>query len=195
MKNFWQKKNGHVEQSSTTNKPVLDTSVDSVAGKCQTGEEKVVHVKSANGAFTMRITQAEEDEDKDSLDTSDSSSSDSSSDSDSSSSDSECEPDNIAATAAAKQNLGRTKLVKSILGSEMKKVEPHVPMIRFRKNKTKLGNIADKVIVPSVPSVEKSVSRNEVLEWWQLPKKYKKREIQTNEIEVINAGGADTIFQ
>ena len=91
-------------------------------------------------------------------------------------------------------------------------VKPHKRLIKFRKSSKQTENFEP--VQPSTvvqeeeeqsdravfgkreEEVEKKKKQPEVaLEWWEKPIKYNKRGLDDREMEVINSGGADEIFQ
>ena len=70
--------------------------------------------------------------------------------------------------------------------SKLAKVQPHVPLIRFRKG------------LPSIPepSLDNTVvSQPTTFEWWERPEKYSRPSLDDKEIELINSGGAEVTYQ
>ena len=47
--------------------------------------------------------------------------------------------------------------------------------------------------VPAAPSKKPNQIQN--LDWWQTPLKFKRRDVDTLEADVINSGGADKLYQ
>ena len=68
----------------------------------------------------------------------------------------------------------------------MVQVKPHVPLISFRK-----GPSPEPSSVPEPGGYSRPAS---VLEWWQKPDKYSRQPIDQREMDVINGGGADILF-
>ncbi|XP_011494260.1 PREDICTED: 28S ribosomal protein S36, mitochondrial [Ceratosolen solmsi marchali] len=82
-----------------------------------------------------------------------------------------------------------------------KVVQAHVPMIRFRKG---VNNRVAAVVAKSAPSGSGGVSANKpegatgpnvvvlpIIDDFQLPVRFQRRPIDTNEIEYINRGGPE----
>ena len=93
--------------------------------------------------------------------------------------------------------------------SKLAVVAPHVPLIRFRKG-LELQQQEEEhqhaaVASPAGTSLQCSVAvtpaaalaspSGGVLEWWQRPEKFARKPLDDQEIEVINGGGADVVFQ
>jgi len=85
-----------------------------------------------------------------------------------------------------------------------KTVQPHITMIKFRKGglitppapvipETVMAPVAAAPSAPTEPSKWQSDKIN--LEWWQTPLKFKKRDVDILEIDQINSGGADNLYQ
>ena len=91
--------------------------------------------------------------------------------------------------------------------SKLAVVTPHVPLIRFRKGLEQqqtehqhaaVANAAGSSLQQSfaVAHGADAVSPSGgVLEWWQRPEKFGRKALDQQEIDVINGGGADVIFQ
>lgn len=92
----------------------------------------------------------------------------------------------------------------------MQAIKPHIPMIRFRKGglpeaRPAAGEPAPQVahVISKPPkSAQASSSTPDwtpiqvgPLEFWQLPSKFRKRDLDELEIEAINMGGRDKPFQ
>ena len=90
-------------------------------------------------------------------------------------------------------------------------VKPHKRLIKFRKSSKQTESL-DPVQPSTVVQEEEEQSDRAVfgkreervakkkqpevaLEWWEKPMKYNKRGLDDREMEVINSGGADEIFQ
>ena len=67
------------------------------------------------------------------------------------------------------------------------KVQPHIPLIKFRKGLQLAPNSSN--VAPEVTPAQPAV-----FEWWQKPNKYSRSNIDEKEIDLINSGGADLIF-
>merc|ERR1712037_762658 len=86
-----------------------------------------------------------------------------------------------------------------------KHVKPHLPMIKFRKGNLitqAMPALPETVLAPAVAtpmapaaSSKKWQSDQINLEWWQTPLKYKRRDVDTLEVDSINSGGADKLYQ
>ena len=84
-------------------------------------------------------------------------------------------------------------------------VAPHVPLIRFRKGLQQQLNEHQQAAVASEASGSLQQASDAaptgfnaaggVLEWWQKPPKFARQPLDDQEIEVINGGGADVVFQ
>ena len=86
-----------------------------------------------------------------------------------------------------------------------KTVKAHVPMIKFRQGS--MLPKPDPVIVeassPTTASVAAPSSQPHQwipnqsinLEWWQTPQKFKRRNVDDLEIDIINSGGADQVYR
>lgn len=82
-------------------------------------------------------------------------------------------------------------------------VKAHVPMIKFRKGSLvpkPAPNVIEatpKVAMASTPSAPAKWNPDQVvnLEWWQTPDKFKRRSVDELEIDLINSGGADRVYQ
>ena len=91
--------------------------------------------------------------------------------------------------------------------SKLAVVAPHVPLIRFRKGlelQQEEEHQHAAVASPAGTSLQQSFavapasaspSAGGVLEWWQRPEKFARKPLDDQEIEVINGGGADVVFQ
>ena len=90
--------------------------------------------------------------------------------------------------------------------SKLAVVAPHVPLIRFRKGlelqqqeehqRAAVASPAGTSLQHSVAAAPASASPSAgVLEWWQRPEKFARKPLDEQEIEVINGGGADVVFQ
>ena len=84
-------------------------------------------------------------------------------------------------------------------------VKPHLPMIKFRKGGliTQAAPVLPETVMAPVvaapqPASEPSKWQSDKiqnLEWWQTPLKFKKRDVDILEIDQINSGGADNLYQ
>ena len=89
--------------------------------------------------------------------------------------------------------------------SKLAVVAPHVPLIRFRKGlelqqeeehqHAAVASPAGTSLQQSFAVASASPSAGGVLEWWQRPEKFARKPLDEQEIEVINGGGADVVFQ
>ena len=84
-------------------------------------------------------------------------------------------------------------------------VKPHLPMIKFWKGgliiqaatvipETVMAPVAAAPPAATEPSKWQS-DKIQNLEWWQTPLKFKKRDVDIVEIDQINSGGADNLYQ
>ena len=88
-------------------------------------------------------------------------------------------------------------------------IKPHVPLIKFRKGAVLATNIQTPVI--ATPSVAQPVLQEAPVhvasqqsgplkssvqshEWWDTPFKFKRRQIDQLEIDIINSGGSEKIY-
>ena len=87
--------------------------------------------------------------------------------------------------------------------SKLAVVAPHVPLIRFRKglelqqndaNVASAAGSSSQQSFAGAPAAASSPSVG-VLESWQRPEKFTRKPLDDQEIEVINGGGADVVFQ
>ena len=53
--------------------------------------------------------------------------------------------------------------------------------------------VAPVVATPQTPSKKADQIQN--LDWWQTPLKFKRRDVDNLEVDVINSGGADKLYQ
>ena len=70
-----------------------------------------------------------------------------------------------------------------------------MPLIKFKRRTQFKPNLS---LLPNIqPISTQSVESqsSSVLEWWQIPSQYRRHGIDVNEIDQINSGGADQIFQ
>ena len=92
--------------------------------------------------------------------------------------------------------------------SKLAVVAPHVPLIRFRKGlelqqqeehqRAAVASPAGTSLQQSfavAPAAASASPSGGVLEWWQRPEKFARKPLDDQEIEVINGGGADVVFQ
>ncbi|XP_059080846.1 uncharacterized protein LOC131878751 [Tigriopus californicus] len=92
----------------------------------------------------------------------------------------------------------------------LKAVKPHIPMIRFRKGGLPEARPAASQPAPQVAHVVSKPPKSAQgssstpdwtpvqvgpLEFWQLPSKFRKRDLDELEIEAINMGGRDKPYQ
>lgn len=91
-------------------------------------------------------------------------------------------------------------------------IGPHIPMIRFRKGalpivenvlstqvdpKTEAGNAQEneeELVFSSVPGSQQWKAAPIVHEWWETPEKFKRRQLDEVECDIINGGGCDKIY-
>merc|ERR1712117_476593 len=64
-------------------------------------------------------------------------------------------------------------------------VKPHVPMIKFRKGQQEVSHTSTATPAPAAPGV---------YEWWEVPSKYRRGNIDQCECDVINMGGGDKLW-
>jgi len=91
------------------------------------------------------------------------------------------------------------KRLKMSLATKLVQVKPHIPLIKFRK-----GGPFTQVLhqsehstnpPPNVLSGVKMAAQPALsLDWWELPQKYRKFELDDKEIESINGGGSDKLW-
>ena len=95
--------------------------------------------------------------------------------------------------------------------SKLGVVAPHVPLIRFRKGREQQqqqiehqqaavaseasGSLQQQAFAPAGLDTAAASPSGSVLEWWQRPQKFSRKPLDDQEIEVINGGGADVVFQ
>ena len=94
--------------------------------------------------------------------------------------------------------------------SKLAVVAPHVPLIRFRKGLQQRQNEHQQAAVASeaIGSLQQAFAvapagfnaaatppKGGVFEWWQKPQQFARKPLDDQEIEVINGGGADVVFQ
>jgi len=147
-----------------------------------------------------------EDADCDQSDDESDSSSDSDSSTSSSSSDSESDIDDVNRDDLARKRLDQAPLNLSspkLDLNKLVKVKPHKPSIKFYRNRdtsfmpqptlhSQLNIIFNKSQEQESNIEEAAVSN--VLEWWQRPKKFDRQGLDADEIDNINSGGAENIF-
>ncbi|XP_018018943.1 uncharacterized protein LOC108675437 [Hyalella azteca] len=73
-----------------------------------------------------------------------------------------------------------------------KTVRPHVPLIRFRKG----GSVAQELVRGALPVATAADTKTApvtaaaaVLEDWQMPLRFRRKELSQDEIDCINSGG------
>ena len=86
-----------------------------------------------------------------------------------------------------------------------KTVKAHVPMIKFRERSMlpKPDPVIGEASSPTIASVAVPSSQPHQwipnqsinLEWWQTPQKFKRRNVDDLEIDIINSGGADQVYR
>ena len=76
--------------------------------------------------------------------------------------------------------------------SKLAKVQPHIPLIRFRKGSISTSTLNETTVLNTN---EVCQSQPSPYEWWEKPEKYAKPRLDDKEIDLINSGGADAIFQ
>merc|ERR1712179_706499 len=74
-------------------------------------------------------------------------------------------------------------------------VRPHVPLIRFRggANAAAAPAAQSTAAQPVAPALTKQASQGS-LEWWETPRRLKRKEIDQDEIDAINQGGGDKVW-
>jgi len=174
--------------NSTTND---DLSKETKEDKPEVSQKKKVLTKKGKKKISSKSTT-----DADQKDDSSSSSSSSSSDS----SDSESESPKVE---TGRQRLDQVAPPPQLDLSKLKKVQPHVPKIKFNRKSTFKPNLSlhskltiafnDNIITNENPSGVANSSA--VLEWWERPERFARQDVDTNEIDQINSGGAEKIFQ
>ena len=56
--------------------------------------------------------------------------------------------------------------------------------------------VAPVVATPQTPAApSKKADQIQNLDWWQTPLKFKRRDVDNLEVDVINSGGADKLYQ
>jgi len=132
------------------------------------------------------------------------------------------ESEKIVVTDAAvisKENTVETPLVEKLINTTQlfdamtpirQVIKPHTPLIRFRKGApilelsqdmaqaAELANkdIKEEPIESSVPiNAGKWKSVPVLHEWWDTPVRFKRREVDELECDIINGGGCDKIYQ
>jgi len=83
--------------------------------------------------------------------------------------------------------------------SKLKTVSPHVPLIRFgRHPEIPVDHygaelLDNPTVIPTIPSY--SHNNTGAIDWWELPGKYRRHQIDLAECDVINSGGSDKYWQ
>jgi len=108
--------------------------------------------------------------------------------------------------------------MSSTISRIVQAIKPHVPLIKFRKGSLSQQHVAAAAATPvtpmsSTPSEAAAVHANPsaaaeasssagwkttqfpVREWWDTPPKFKRREVDDLEIDIINGGGCDQLYQ
>jgi len=76
--------------------------------------------------------------------------------------------------------------------SLLKKVAPHVPLIKFgRKVDESPMQPVEEINNPAVPVLQSATSPASSRHWWDVPTRFRRPTISEQECEVINSGGAD----
>lgn len=86
-----------------------------------------------------------------------------------------------------------------------KAVKAHVPMIKFRKGSLipkSAPVLPESTVAPAMPVANPASSGSKQwdpeqvvqLEWWQTPDKFKRRNLEELECDLINSGGADRVY-
>ena len=87
-------------------------------------------------------------------------------------------------------------------------IKPHVPLIRFRKGAVLAPSVQTPVFATSVaqPVIQEAPvhvashpsgqlkSAVQTHEWWDTPSKFRRRQIDESEIELINSGGSEKLY-
>ena len=87
-------------------------------------------------------------------------------------------------------------------------VKPHVPLIRFRKGAVLAPNVQMPVVTTPVaqPVIQEAPvhvashpagqlkSAVQTHEWWDTPFKFRRRQIDQSEIDLINSGGSEKLY-
>jgi len=76
--------------------------------------------------------------------------------------------------------------------SHLATVKPHSPLIRFRAGQ-EAGQLAA-AVQPGLPTPAATAAPADLLEWWELPSRYRRRDIEELECEAINMGGREAPF-
>jgi len=173
--------------STTNTYPSKDFEED----KIEVNQKKKVLTKKGKKKMSSKATSESADDD---------SSSSSSSSSDSSDSESE----SLQVVNTGRQRLDQVVSPPQLDLSKLKKVLPHVPKIKFnRKSSYKPDLSLHSKLTIAFNDQNKVTNDNlvgatqapAVLEWWERPVRFGRQDVDTNEIEQINSGGAEKIFQ
>ena len=88
-------------------------------------------------------------------------------------------------------------------------IKPRVPLIKFRKNAPLSPRIdvpvssspvtAQPIVEAAAPSAIPAMSERiksivVAYEWWDTPSKFKRRQIDDLEIDIVNSGGSDRLY-
>eukprot|EP00088_Acartia_fossae_P050755 TRINITY_DN56919_c0_g1_i1.p1 TRINITY_DN56919_c0_g1~~TRINITY_DN56919_c0_g1_i1.p1 ORF type:complete len:148 (+),score=16.62 TRINITY_DN56919_c0_g1_i1:44-487(+) len=107
----------------------------------------------------------------------------------------EQEPQSSHMTSSQAESFSTSNLLDL---SKLQKVAPHIPLIKFRKG-LPLSQPAENVAQAQenvLHSDETSGSGDgNSLEWWQIPSKYRRPAIDSDECNEINSGGAETVWR
>merc|ERR1712029_1149047 len=94
----------------------------------------------------------------------------------------------------------------------IQKIKPHIPLIKFRKGSLP-GTLAAPAVTgpspsaaafvqeataamaPPPPSTAFKAVQMPVREWWDTPARFKRREVDILECDLINGGGCDKLYQ
>ena len=82
--------------------------------------------------------------------------------------------------------------------SKLSTVEPHKPMIKFRKGRGSVPMTRESVTSQVVSETKLEIKSQDIptaLEWWEKPSKYYRETLDETEIDQINSGGASRLFQ
>jgi len=92
----------------------------------------------------------------------------------------------------------RSDFVSFLNPENIQTIQPHQPMIKFGRNLHDVVQSAvHQMTMPSAPALAQAQPSGDggALEWYQIPARYRKQEIDEAEIEVINMGGPEKPWQ
>jgi len=109
----------------------------------------------------------------------------------------------MAANKAAILNSNtRSDFVNFLNPENIQTVSPHQPLIKFNRKLTNtLHSAGDQIQVLAASGQQAAAvaasapTPGGALEWYQIPARYRRAPIDDQEMDVINFGGADKIFQ